>query len=208
MSETGTTAHTGYATTAKVLHWATLVVLMAQFFVGYQLDLEDGPAEAAREVRAERLEDRADRSGSESQEDALEERADALEGVDDDGARAMLDRVLGGDEPLLSLHVALGLTVLLLAVVRLVRRRLFELPPWAETLTETERRIAHRTEQVLYVALVAMPLSGIGLLVVHDDLLPLHIASHVVFFVAVGVHLLLVLKHQLVDRDRLLRRML
>lgn len=208
MSETATSAPTGYSATTKVLHWATLVVLLAQFLVGYRLDLEDDPAEAAREARAERLEERADAAPTEAREEALEERADALEDVSGTDAGAVLDRVVGGDEPLLTLHVALGLTVLVLAVARLVRRRVLELPPWAATLSEAERRVAHRTEQALYLALVAMPLSGIGLLLVYDELLPLHVASHVVFFVALAVHVGLVLKHQLVDRDRLLRRML
>jgi cytochrome b561 len=208
MSETATSAPTGYATTTKVLHWATVVVLLAQFIVGYAMDVEDDPAKAAREARAERLDERADRAGSESREEALEERADALEDVDGIEAGAVLDRVLGGDEPLLSIHVGLGLTVVVLALVRLTRRRVVELPPWAETLTETERRFAHRTEQLLYLALVVMPLSGIGVLLVNHDLLPVHIGSHVLFFVALAAHVGLVLKHQLVDRDRLLGRML
>lgn len=208
MSETTTSAPTGYATTTKVLHWATVVVLLAQLLVGYTMDVEDDPAKAAREAHAERLEERADRAGSESREEELEERADALKNVEGPEGGAAVDRVLGGDEPLLSLHVGLGLTVVLLALVRLVRRRVVELPPWAETLTETERRVAHRTEQALYLTLVVMPLSGIGVLLVDHDLLPVHIASHVLFFVALAAHVGLVLKHQLVDRDRLLRRML
>jgi cytochrome b561 len=207
MSETATSVPTGYSTTAKVLHWITLGVLLAQFLVGYRLDVED-PAEAAREARAERLEERADTAPSESREEALEQRADALKDATGSDSGAAVDRVLSGNEPLLSVHVGLGLTVLLLAVVRLVRRRVLDLPPWAETLTEAERRFAHRTEQALYLALVAMPLSGIGLLLVYDGLLPLHIASHVLFFVAFALHLGLVLKHQLLDRDRLLSRML
>jgi cytochrome b561 len=35
----------------------------------------------------------------------------------------------------------------------------------------------------------------------------LHVASHVAFFVALAAHLGLVLKHQVIDRDRLGRRM-
>ena len=36
----------------------------------------------------------------------------------------------------------------------------------------------------------------------------LHIGSHVIFFVAFALHVGLVIKHQLVNRDRLLNRML
>lgn len=207
MSETAAPVTTGYGTTTKVLHWATVLVLSAQFVVGYLLDFDDDPAEEAREARAERLEERADRD--ESREDALDARADALEDAEGgDGAGAVLDLVLTGDEPLLTAHVTLGLTVLLLAVVRLVRRRVVPLPPWAEQLGEAERRWEHRTEQVLFLALVAMPASGLGVLFVDDGILPVHVASHVVFFAAIAAHVGLVLKHQLVDRDGLLRRML
>lgn len=208
MSETATNAPTGYAPTTKILHWVTVVALLAQFVVGYAMDVEDDPAQAAREARAERLDERADRAGSESREEALEERADALKNDEGVTPATVLDRLLGGGEPLLTIHVALGLTVFALALVRLVRRRLLPLPPWAETLAETERRIAHRTEQILYLTLVVMPLSGIGVLLLDDGLLPVHVSSHVLFFLALTAHVGLVLKHQLVDRDRLLRRML
>ena len=53
-----------------------------------------------------------------------------------------------------------------------------------------------------------IPISGLLLVVVSYDLLPLHIAAHICFFAAVAAHLGLVLKHQLVNRDRLVSRML
>jgi cytochrome b561 len=40
-----------------------------------------------------------------------------------------------------------------------------------------------------------------------DDLLWLHVASHVAFFVALAAHLALVLRHTVVRRDGLLSRM-
>jgi cytochrome b561 len=83
-----------------------------------------------------------------------------------------------------------------------------ELPPWAECLTEAERRVAHWTERVLYAALVAMPLTGLLLLAGDDDLLPLHVASHLVLYGSATVHVGLVLRHTLLRRDALLSRML
>ena len=50
--------------------------------------------------------------------------------------------------------------------------------------------------------------TGLWLVLVSDDAVALHVASHIAFFCAVAAHLGLVLKHQLIDRDRLLRRML
>lgn len=193
----------GYPPATKLLHWATVLVLAAQFVVGYALDVEDG-----RDRVEDRLEQRADSADTEAEEERLEELADRVQERAGDDAGTMTDRLVSGDEPLLTLHVALGATVLVLALVRLARRRIVALPPWAETLSERERRLAHRTEQTLYLALVVMPLSGVGVLLVDDALLPAHVVAHVVFFVALALHLGLVLKHQLVDRDGLLRRML
>jgi cytochrome b561 len=183
----------GYPRTTKLLHWMTVVVIAAQLLVGYQLD--DDAGRAALEAREERLEERADRN--EAREEELEARADALADRGEDG----------GGTPLLPLHVGLGLTVLGIAAVRLVRRKVVPLPPWAEQLSEAERSWAHRSEQALYVALVAMPLSGLGLLLVTDDLLPVHVASHVLLYVALAAHLGLVVRHQVFLRDGLLRRM-
>jgi cytochrome b561 len=208
MAQTATSAPPGYPASTKVLHWLTVVVIATQFVVGYRLVLDDDPADAVRDARADRLEARADAAATEAREEALEQRADAVKDGGDVDVRGTVESVLSASDPLLSLHVGLGLTVLVLAIVRLVRRRVLELPPWAETLSEAERRLAHRTEQTLYLAMVLMPFSGIGLLFVYDDLLPLHVAAHVLFFVALALHLSLVLKHQLVNRDRLLNRML
>jgi cytochrome b561 len=87
-------------------------------------------------------------------------------------------------------------------------RRLDGLPPWADTLSAAERRLATITERALLVMLFAVPITGLTLVLGEDDLLPLHVAAHVVFFVALAAHVSLVVKHQVVNRDRLLARML
>ncbi|HUP16216.1 MAG TPA: cytochrome b/b6 domain-containing protein [Acidimicrobiia bacterium] len=117
-----------------------------------------------------------------------------------------------------------------MAIFRLAWRVLTPLPAWAATLTPFERRYEHRVEQVLYLLMLAIPLSGMlaamadGEAVVFygvfevpelisedsdlDDVtLGFHIASHVAFFIAFALHVGLVLKHQFVNRDRLLNRM-
>lgn len=53
-----------------------------------------------------------------------------------------------------------------------------------------------------------MPASGLWLVLVSDDAVAVHVGSHVAFFVALAAHLSLILKHQLIRRDRLLSRML
>ena len=109
---------------------------------------------------------------------------------------------------MLTAHVVVGVSILLLAVVRVWWRQRSSLPPWAEGLSAIERTIAHWTERILYLLLFVIPLTGLWLVLVSDDALALHVTSRIAFFCAVAAHLGLVLKHQLIDRDRLLRRMI
>jgi cytochrome b561 len=177
----------GYGVVTKTLHWLTLLLLVAQFLVGYSLERADGILDGA------------------------------------------VDRWLSGeDDRLVVVHVMLGGAILVVASTRLLWRITTPLPPWAEGLSEVERRVVHRVEQVLYAALFLIPFTGLGLvtvtgedwdleggewetrwdLVEDDVVLAAHITTHVLFFAALAVHLGVVLKHQLVDRDRLLDRML
>ena len=176
----------GYGLVTKLLHWATVAALAAQFAVGY-----------------------------------------ALTGADD-LIEPLAERWLGGEDNLLLVHVALGVGVLALAALRLLWRAGTPLPEWAEGLSPTERRVAHVVERLLYATLVLIPLTGLALVLASgedwdlgnrewvapfeladdDVLLGAHIATHLAFFAALAVHVGLVLKHQLVDRDGLLGRML
>lgn len=173
----------GYSTVTKVLHWLTVTALVVQFTVGYWMD--DGGGRGRGRGRG-----RGGGSGHGRGRGRGGEELDVLDGG------------LG------TVHVALGVTILVLAVVRLWWRRRQGLPPWAPTLSARERVLAHWTERVLYVLLFAVPLSGLWLVLVSDDAVGVHVASHVVLFVALASHVGLVLKHQLVQRDGLVRRML
>ena len=88
---------------------------------------------------------------------------------------------------------------MLLAVTRIVVRR-SGLPPWAESLTAGERRLATLTERVLLTLLFVAPLTGLALVLGDDDLLGIHVAAHIAFFVALAVHVGLVLRRRLVPR--------
>ncbi len=164
-------AAVGYGTTTKVLHWLTVALLLAQFAVGYLMDDEGGRG---------RGRGRGEGSGH--------------------------GRGRGGDEgleaiSLLPLHVTLGVTILVLAVVRVAWRRHTDLPPWAEQLSQGQRRVAHLTEVVLLTCLFAIPVTGL-LMVLRgdDDLLFLHVSTHVVLFTALAVHLALALGKRLLPR--------
>ncbi|MEU5957818.1 cytochrome b/b6 domain-containing protein [Streptomyces sp. NPDC047525] len=174
----------GYGMVTKTLHWVVFVAMAAQFVVGYLLDADDSGHGRGRGRG------RGEGSG----------RGRGRGGGAEDGYDPF------GDDALLTLHVVLGAAVLLLGVVRLAWRLATPLPPWAPTLTHRERRLAHGTETALYVSMFAVPATGIALLLSGDDLLVVHIAAHVVFFAALTVHVGLVLKHQLINRDHLLRR--
>lgn len=192
----------GYGLVTKSLHWVTVVVLAAQFVVGYlMLRVDDGVEEAGCDRTSDRLEQQC-----EQRQEALEARADDPLGTAYSDLRS--GDIFGGGLSLPEVHVLLGLLVLLLAASRVVWRRTAGLPPWAEGLSAGERRLAHWTEKGLLALLFLIPLSGLALVLVSYDLLPLHIAAHLGFFATIATHLGLVLKHQLLDRDRLVSRML
>ena len=179
----------GYRASQKVLHWVTVLAVAAQFVVGYNLDL-DGDCDPAGE----------DRSGGDTS-DAEEERLDRLEEACE--ARADDYDLLGGGLDLAELHLALGLTVLALGVVRPLWRRFAGLPPWSEHLSAGQRRLVHWIERALLLLLVVVPISGLVLVATGDDAwLPLHVGAHVAFFVALAAHLSTNL------RPAILRRML
>src|SRR5687767_799479 len=73
----------------------------------------------------------------------------------DDGERAGLPGLGDDGDGLMAVHVALGLTILGLAVARVLWRRHAGLPPWAGTLSKGERALAHWTERALLVLLFA-----------------------------------------------------
>jgi cytochrome b561 len=128
-------------------------------------------------------------------------------------------------------HKSLGLVALVLALVRLLNRRAGELPPWAPTLTALEQSIIHRAEQLLYAAMLIMPVSGflyvmaggygVRLFGIVDlpTIVPasaavataarwVHVASAIALLLPLGMHLGLVLGHHFGLRDRLMHRML
>lgn len=171
----------GYGPVTKGLHWLTVAAIVTQLIIGYSLDVGGRGRGRGRGRGGESGRGRG-------------------RGGDD------LD--VFGDNRLLTAHVILGVTILVLASVRLYWRQHTTLPPWAPGLSPAERTLAHWTERALYVLLFAMPLSGLWLVLVSDDAVTIHVTSHIAFFVVIAAHVGLVLKHQLIDRDGLLRRMI
>lgn len=127
-------------------------------------------------------------------------------------------------------HMSVGLTVLLLAFVR-VAWRLLDRPPPPLPMPAWQRRAASLVHWALYVLLFAMPLTGwitasaegatiswFGLADLPQLAMPsesiedvFHEAHELLFNVLLGLvalHILAALKHQFIDRDGLLWRML
>ncbi|MEL6684398.1 MAG: cytochrome b [Pseudomonadota bacterium] len=128
-------------------------------------------------------------------------------------------------------HKSIGLVALAIAIARLLNRYIGQLPGWAPTLSGSEKKVIHRLEQVLYLAMFVMPVTGyiyvmaggFGVLLFGEYKLPdpigkaetlafygkwIHIYAGYVLAAAVAGHLFIVLRHQLFMKDGLLLRML
>ncbi|TQM12039.1 cytochrome b [Pseudonocardia kunmingensis] len=207
----------GYGRVSKSLHWLTVGLITAQFVVGYRMADED-PALEREEDRLDALEDgcRAETDAGEAAEERCEEqlelREDALDARQDDVVGDALSglfsgRAFGDGLSLPEWHVLLGLSIIVVAVVRLLWRATTPLPPWAESLSAGERRLESVLEKALLALLLLVPASGL-LLVAGVAPVALHVAAHVVFFAVVGTHVGLVLRHTVIRRERHLSRML
>ncbi|WP_172979825.1 cytochrome b [Agromyces agglutinans] len=172
---------------ARVLHWLTVLALLAQYLVGAAMVGAEGVLEP------------------------------------------WIEEAYDGDEDLLlPVHVVIGCSILALTVVRFAWRQVVTLPAWPPTVTAGGKRFIVATERALYALLVITPSSGLALVLlsgedwevgdraewiapldlVDDDLLVgIHVASQILLLVTIALHVGFVLKHQFVDRDRFIRRM-
>ncbi|EON23849.1 MULTISPECIES: cytochrome b [Nocardioides] len=164
----------GYGWLSKVLHWGTVLALVAQFVVGYAMDVDGGGRGRGR--------GRGGGSG----------RGRGRGGEEGYGVL---------DDRLLTLHVSLGVLIIVLALARLAWRRVDGLPPWSDRLGARQRTLATWTERCLMGLLLVIPATGLVLVLSsEDDLLWLHVAAHVAFFVVLAAHVALVVGKRLLPR--------
>ncbi len=132
---------------------------------------------------------------------------------------------------LYSWHKWAGVTVFILALIRIVWRLGHKAPALPTTMTRLQQAGAHFGHLALYVLMVAIPLSGwvmssakgfrtvwFGILplpdlvsrdkVLGDQLLTLHLWLNISLIALLVVHILAALKHNFIDRDDILKRML
>lgn len=129
-----------------------------------------------------------------------------------------------------SWHKWTGVTVFLLAIARLAWR-ITHPPPPAVPGPSWQQRTAHLTHWLLYALIILTPISGwlyssaTGFKTVYFGVIPLpdligkapalkaplklvHLSLNYTMAALVGLHVLAVIKHALIDRDATLRRML
>lgn len=132
---------------------------------------------------------------------------------------------------MLSYHKWLGVTVLILVVVRLAWRANHAPAPLIASIPQWQRLAAQGVHVLLYALLFAIPLSGwlmssakgfqtvyLGVLplpdllakdkVLGDALSALHQALNITLLALLVIHIAAALKHQFVDRDGTLARMI
>ena len=131
---------------------------------------------------------------------------------------------------LIAWHKWLGISILLLLVIRLLLRSNSKTPPLPAHMSSHERLLAHAGHLLLYLLMLLVPLSGwamssaYGIPVVYLGILPLpdlmaanplwasrlqllHQSLNLLLAFAIVGHVLAALKHHLVDHDGLLHRM-
>jgi cytochrome b561 len=137
---------------------------------------------------------------------------------------------IGNYHRLVALHRPLGIAILILAVVRLINRKLTTLPPFLPTMSQRGRWFVSVSEKLLYALMFALPLVGWGMLsaghypivmfgpvylppilpanpILYAILRKTHTILAYLLFVTFLAHLGMVLFHTLVIRDGLLNRM-
>lgn len=129
-----------------------------------------------------------------------------------------------------TMHRSIGLTILALTVLRVIWMRIAPPPPMDDAVARIQKIIAHATHGLLYVALLAMPLSGYitsaakgreisffwlykvpQLIPINEDLAhfahELHEAGQWALFALLGLHVLSAIFHGVVKKDDMIYRM-
>ncbi|KAF1028613.1 MAG: Cytochrome b561 [Burkholderia plantarii] len=130
-----------------------------------------------------------------------------------------------------SWHKWIGVTVFALAVIRVLWRATHAAPPLPAGTPKLVTAGAHAVHGLLYLLMLAIPITGylyssasnipvvyLGIVplppliapdpVLKETLKTLHVTLNYGLLVLVAVHVLAALKHQLIDRDGILGRML
>src|SRR3954469_24254955 len=166
----------GYGVVTKLLHWLTGAAIVGQFSVGWTMEADDEAFDREKD-RIDALEDagkdRAKDQG-EAAEDAFKDEIDRLDDQldareDDYVSAAFSGDVMKDGLSLPEVHVLLGLSIMLLGVLRVLWRATTPLPRWSPFLKAEERRLESVLEKLLLPLLFVVPATGLLLVVGESD---------------------------------------
>ena len=125
------------------------------------------------------------------------------------------------------LHKSLGVTVFALILFRLFWRLTHAAPAFPATMKEWEKKLAEWTHKALYLLILAVPLTGVVMAVfskygllwfgvrlsqgldnegLRQVFKEAHEVAGVILLALIGLHVVAAIKHQVVDKDDLLKR--
>ena len=104
-------------------------------------------------------------------------------------------------------HYWIGISILILAVLRLVIRLRYGAPA-VEVKNGAVALVAKGTHWLFYILLVVAPVSGLLTFYVSPDFAGIHRLARLAFIALIGLHAAAALFHHFVLRDGTLRRML
>lgn len=127
-----------------------------------------------------------------------------------------------------NLHKSLGITLLAFILIRILWRITHRPPPYLPSLKIWEKKLATGTHHLLYLLMIALPLSGLVMSAyskygvkwfgvpfikgldnnaMREFYLDVHVALGLVVLLFVILHIAGALKHKFIDKDETLKRM-
>ena len=192
---------TGYTKTAKVLHWLIAVGIFVMFGIGWFM------ADLPKEVPKQNAFDVFDLGIYTWQ-----------------SAEAISPRNF-----YFNLHKSVGVTIFALIIIRVLWRLSHKPPALLASYKEFERKLAKGTHYLLYLLMVALPLSGLIMVIygkygvkwfgidlfggldskpMRDAFKEVHEIIGLIILAVLALHVLGALKHKFIDKDETLSRML
>ena len=192
---------TGYTKTAKVLHWLIAIGIFIMFGIGWFM------ADLPKEVPKQTAFDVFDLGIYTWQ-----------------SAEAISPRNF-----YFNLHKSVGVTIFALIIIRVLWRLSHKPPALLASYKEFERKLAKGTHYLLYLLMVALPLSGLIMVIygkygvkwfgidlfggldskpMRDAFKEVHEIIGLIILAVLALHILGALKHKFIDKDETLSRML
>lgn len=191
---------TRYTKTAVVLHWLIAIFIALMFILGWFM--ADLPKEGAKQ----------------SAYDLLNLGLYTVQLTDEVTARTFY----------FNLHKSLGITIFALIAIRVLWRITHKPPPLLNTYKAIELKVATGMHHMLYLLMVAMPLTGLVMGVfskygvkwfgmsfiagldnkpVREFFEGAHEVIGVILLITIAIHVAGALKHKIIDKDETLKRM-